>query len=214
MLGRLLAGALALTIALAAFTPAAQAADPVITDPAAKQVDTFHTALLDVMKRGPQLGMMGRYHALEPAIDTAFDFQVMLPFIVGPSWSSMSDADHKSLITAFRRLTLANYASNFDNYDGQRFTIDPGVIQRGSDRIVQTTLIPKGEKPVPLLYRMRQEGDPWKVIDIFLEGYVSELATRRSDFSATVASGGAPALIKKMNDLADSILAGGTKPSR
>src|SRR5271168_2142893 len=106
MLGRLLAGALALTIALAAFAPAAQAADPVVTDPAAKQVATFHAALLDVMKRGPQLGMMGRYHALEPAIDAAFDFQVMLPFIVGPSWTSMSDADHKALIAAFRRLTL------------------------------------------------------------------------------------------------------------
>jgi phospholipid transport system substrate-binding protein len=167
-----------------------------------------------VMKRGPQLGMMGRYKALEPAVDSAFDFQVMLPFIVGPSWTSMSDADHKSLIAAFRRLTIANYASNFVSFDGQRFTMDPNVIQRGSDRVVQTTLIPKGEKPVALLYRMRQDGDPWKVIDIFLEGYVSELATRRSDFSATVASGGAPALTKKMNDLADSLLAGGTKPSR
>jgi phospholipid transport system substrate-binding protein len=211
MLGRLLAGALALTIALAAFVPASQAADPAITDPAAKQVEAFHDALLDVMKRGPQLGMQGRYRVLEPAVDAAFDFQVMLPFIVGPTWTAMSDADHKSLVAAFRRLTLANYASNFVSFDGQRFTMDPNVIQR--DRIVQTTLIPKGEKPVPLLYRMRQDGTPWKVIDIFLEGYVSELATRRSDFSATVASGGAPALIKKMNDLADSLLAG-AKPSR
>jgi phospholipid transport system substrate-binding protein len=138
----------------------------------------------------------------------------MLPFIVGPGWASMSDSDHKDLIAAFRRLTLANYASNFDNFDGQRFTLDPNVIQRGSDRVVQTTLIPKGQKPVTLLYRMRQDGDPWKIIDIFLEGYVSELATRRSDFSATIASGGAPALVKKMNDLADALLAGGPKPSR
>ena len=214
MLGRLLAGALALTIAFAAFVPVAAAADPAITDPAARQVDAFHSALLDVMKRGPQLGMAGRNRTLEPAVDTAFNFQVMLPFIVGPSWSSMSEADHKALIAAFRRLTLANYASNFDNFDGQRFTMDPNVIQRGSDRIVQTTLIPKGEKPVPLLYRMRQDGDSWKIIDIFLEGYVSELATRRSDFSATVSSGGAAALIKKMNDLADALLSGGTKPQR
>jgi phospholipid transport system substrate-binding protein len=63
-----------------------------------------------------------------------------------------------NLIAAFRRLTLANYASNFDSFDGQRFTMDPNVIQRGGDRVVQTTLIPFGEKPVPLLYRMRQDG--------------------------------------------------------
>jgi len=60
---------------------------------------------------------------------------------------------------------------------------------------------------------MRQAGDSWRIIDIFLEGYVSELATRRSDFSATVGSGGAPALTKKMSDLADALLSGETKPS-
>jgi len=197
MLGRLLAaGALALTFAFGA--PPAGAADPPIADPAAKQVQVLHAALLDTMKRGHELGMQGRYKALEPAIDGTFDFQVMLPFIVGPAWTTMSDADHKSLIAAFRRLTLASYASNFDSY---------------GDRIVQTTLIPFGDKPVPLLYRMRQAGDSWRIIDIFLEGYVSELATRRSDFSATVGSGGAPALTKKMSDLADALLSGETKPS-
>jgi phospholipid transport system substrate-binding protein len=212
MLGRLLAaGALALTFAFGA--PPAGAADPPIADPAAKQVQVLHAALLDTMKRGHELGMQGRYKALEPAIDGTFDFQVMLPFIVGPAWTTMSDADHKSLIAAFRRLTLASYASNFDSYNGQRFTMDANVIQRSGDRIVQTTLIPFGDKPVPLLYRMRQAGDSWRIIDIFLEGYVSELATRRSDFSATVGSGGAPALTKKMSDLADALLSGETKPS-
>ena len=184
-----------------------------VADPAAKQVQVLHAALLDTMKRGHELGMQGRYKALEPAIDGTFDFQVMLPFIVGPAWTTMSDADHKSLIAAFRRLTLASYASNFDSYNGQRFTMDANVIQRSGDRIVQTTLIPFGDKPVPLLYRMRQAGDSWRIIDIFLEGYVSELATRRSDFSATVGSGGAPALTKKMSDLADALLSGETKPS-
>ncbi|MGD0143983.1 MAG: ABC transporter substrate-binding protein [Rhizomicrobium sp.] len=214
MLGRLLAaGALALTFALAAFAPA-RAADATIADPAAKQVETFHAALIDTMKRGHDLGMMGRYKALEPAIDAAFDFPTMMRFIVGPTWATMSDTDHKSLTDAFRRLTIANYASNFDNFNGQHFTIDSNVIQRDSDRIVQTVFVPVGDKPVPLLYRMRQSGQTWKIIDIFLEGYVSELATRRSDFSATVAAGGAAALMKKMNTLADTILAGVAKPTR
>ncbi len=45
----------------------------------------------------------------------------------------------------------------------------------------------------------------WKIIDVFLAGYVSELSTRRSDYAATIASGGAPALVKKLNALADSL---------
>lgn len=195
-------------VAVTAVTPAfADAADP-----AAKVVETFHASLLETMKRGRELGMQGRYKALEPALDAAFNFPVMTQFIVGPTWSSMSDADHKSIIEAFRRLTLANYASNFSSFNGERFTLDPNVIEKGSDKFVQTTLVPNGDKPVPLIYRMRQSNDgSWKIIDILLEGYVSELATRRSDFGATISSGGASALLKKMNDLSDSLLSGAKK---
>lgn len=180
-------------------------------DPAAKQVEAFHAALLDTMKRGRELGVQGRYRALEPAADAAFDFPTMTKFIVGPSWSSASEADQKALVEAFRKLTLANYASNFDSYNGQRFTMEPDVIEKGSDKFVQTTLVPTSDKPVPLIYRMRESDGTWKIIDVLLEGYVSELATRRSDFATTVAQGGAPALLKKMNDLTDSILRGNKK---
>lgn len=188
-------------------------ADDAATNPAARQIATFHAALLDTMKRGRELGIQGRYKALEPPADAAFNFPVMVQFIVGPTWSSMSDADHKSVVEAFRRLTLANYASNFDNYNGETFTMDPNVIQKGSDEFVQTKLVPTGQKPVPLIYRMRQANDgSWKIIDILLEGYVSELATRRSDFAASVAQG-APALVSKMNNLSDSLMSGNKKPS-
>jgi hypothetical protein len=37
---------------------------------------------------------------------------------------------------------------------------------------------------------------------------VSQLATRRSDFAATVATGGAPALIKKLDEISDKLMAG------
>jgi phospholipid transport system substrate-binding protein len=214
MLGRV-ATAIVLLLALwgTAAPGPALAADAPITNPAARQIETFHAALLDTLKRGRELGIQGRYKALEPAVDAAFDFPVMIQFIVGPSWSTMSDSDHKSLTESFRRLTLANYAADFDNFNGQRFTMDPNVIQKGTDQFVQTTLVPAGDKPVPLIYRMRQVGESWKVIDILLEGYVSELATRRSDFSSTLASGGAAGLNKKMNDLADSLMSGARKPT-
>ncbi len=50
---------------------------------------------------------------------------------------------------------------------------------------------------------MRQTGGSWKILDVYLNGTISQLATRRSDFASTVSAGGAPALIKKINDLSD-----------
>jgi phospholipid transport system substrate-binding protein len=178
-------------------------------DPGVEKIQSFYNVLLDTMKRGPQLGMQGRFKALEPAVDATFDTAAMIQFIVGPSWANMSTADKTALTTAFRRMTVANYAANFSKYDGEQFKVDPNVQQRGPDKIVQTTLVPRGDKPVPLIYRMRESGGTWKVIDVFLEGYVSELATRRSDFAATLASGGAPALVAKMDQLSNNLLNGG-----
>jgi phospholipid transport system substrate-binding protein len=145
---------------------------------------------------------------MAPAVDATFDIPVMIRFIVGESWATMSDADHKSLADAFRRMTIANYASNFDSFGGERFDVDAAVQMRGNDKLVNSTLVPKDGKPIPFIYRMRSTGDDWKAIDILLNGYVSELATRRSDFASTVQSGGATALVKKLNELADSALAG------
>jgi phospholipid transport system substrate-binding protein len=110
-------------------------------------------------------------------------------------------------------MSVANYAGNFDKFSGERFDVDPNVQQRGPDKIVQTTLTPPGQKPIVFAYRMRQSGSTWKIIDVFLQGYVSELAMRRSDFGATLASGGPSALAKKINGIADNILAG-AKPTQ
>lgn len=185
--------------------PAAAAAE---SDPAVTQIQTFYSALVDAMKRGHELGMHGRYQALTPAVDAAFDIPTMIKFIVGPSWAPMSDADHKALIDAFRRMTIANYASNFSDFHGERFDVDPTVQTRDADHFVQTTLVPPDGKPVPLIYRMRNTSGSWKIIDVLLNGSVSELAMRRSDFSATLASGGAAALVKQLNTLSDNLLAG------
>lgn len=175
-------------------------------DPAVQQIDKFYGVLLGVMKEGPQLGIEGRFKKLAPQIDATFDLAAMTKFAVGPSWSSMSQADQKALIDAFRRLTIANYARNFDSFSGQKFVVDPAIEDRSVDRLVRSQLVQTDDDPVSFTYRMRQAGGTWKVIDVFLEGYVSELSTRRSEFASTVQSAGAPGLIRKLNELSDKLM--------
>ena len=194
-------------IAMTLFAAAPASADAP-TDPAARQIAVFTDTLLETMRQGKQLGITGRFNRLKPVIEQTFDIPTMTRLAVGPSWTSLSAADQQALTTAFERMTLANYARNFDSYNGEKFVIDPNVQTRNEDRIVQTTLVQTHDAPVPFIYRMRQNGGTWKVIDIFLNGYVSELATRRSDFAATIASGGSAALLKRVNELTDKLMAG------
>jgi len=186
-----------MVLALSAVAPVVRAAD---LDPAAAQIQSFDSALLDTMKQAKALGPAGRARKLTPAIEQTFDLATMTRFAVGPTWTSMSDADHAALISAFKRFTVASYAHNFDGYSGQKFDVDPAVVVRGPDKIVQSHIrSPGGDEPVTIAYRMRATTGSWKTIDVLYQGTISQLTTRRSDFAATVASGGARALIAHMD---------------
>ena len=197
---------LAATIVLAAFFASAARAEA--PDPAVTQIQGFYDVLIDGMKHAKELGIRGRYDKLKPAVEQTFDLPDMTRLAVGPGWTTMPAPEQQALLTAFTFLTVANYASNFDGYDGEKFVVDPATTMRGTDKIVQSKLITKTQT-VPFNYRMRQVGGSWKIIDIYLNGYVSQIATQRSDFGATLAAGGAPALVKKIEALAEKLMAGG-----
>jgi phospholipid transport system substrate-binding protein len=191
---------------LVSSVPAASQTMNAPSDPAAQQISRFYASLTDTMRQGRALGAQGRYRKLEPVVRQVFDLPTMTRLTVGTAWSSMSPRDQQTLIAAFTRMTVANYAKNFDTYSGEQFVVDPNVQTKGLDKLVSSKLISANKTVTPFVYRMRQAGGEWKVVDVFLNGYVSELATRRSDFAATVASGGAPALVTKINALADDLL--------
>ncbi len=201
------AAGLAGILALSAFSAAHAADTP--TDPAAKTVQGFYSVLVDTMKSGAKLGVQGRYAKLKPAVEAAFNLPAMTQFAVGPTWSKYSAAEQKSLIEAFERMTVSNYAKNFDSYGGQQFVVLPAVISRAPDKVVQSEMRPPKGDAIKFNYRMRDAGKgEWKVIDVFLAGFTSQLALRRSEFADTVAKQGAPGLIRKMNDVADNAMKG------
>jgi phospholipid transport system substrate-binding protein len=193
---------LALMAAFVLGGPAARAAQ---SDPAAAQIESFDASLIAAMKEGQALGAKGRYRRLAPAVERAFDLPLMTRIAVGPAWTAMPQADHAALVEAFTRLSVASYAHNFTAYGGERFEIEPGVEARGSDKIVQTRLIPAHGAAVNLTYRMRQTGGDWKIIDVSYDA-ISQLTMRRSDFAAPLAAGGAKGLVAHLNGLVDKLL--------
>jgi phospholipid transport system substrate-binding protein len=197
--------ALAMALFAALLSPKAYAAE---SDPAAAQIESFYGTLLDTMKKGGELGLQGRFKALGPATETAFDLPAMAQLTVGPSWAMLSDADKMAVVEAFERLTLSNYAKNFASFGGEKFTVDPKVQMRGADKIVESKLVEANGKETPFNYRLHMVDGKWKVIDVYLNGYVSQLALRRSDFSSTVQREGASGLVKKINALVDRQMRG------
>lgn len=204
----LVALALATAVPVPALAADSAATTLALTDPAAKQVRVFYDTLLYGMKHAKELGVKGRYKKLEPVVEATFDFPTMTQRTVGPDWTKMSATDHAELIDAFRRMTIADYARNFDGYSGEAFVVDPKVQERAGDKIVRSEMTAPGKAPIPFVYRLAKTKSGWKITDVFLNGYVSEVATRRADFASTLKSGGASALVAKLNALSEKILSG------
>ena len=173
-------------------------------DPAAAAVQNFYDALVAGMKSGGTA--KSRYEKLKPVVEQDFDLAGMTALSVGPSWSSMTPADQKTLIDAFERMTVANYASNFDSFGGEKFTVDPAVTERGDNKFVKSTLKPASGAAIPFNYRVHNAGGSWKIVDVYLNGNISQLAQKRSDFGATLQASGPQGLAKKINALADQAL--------
>jgi len=195
--------ALTLAAAPALLTIAVPAAQAQAADAPVAQVRGFYDALTASMKMGGSA--KGRYDKLRPAVEKAFDLPAMTATAVGPSFAAMSDADKKALIEAFTRMTVANYAKNFDSYGGETFTVEPASIARGNDKFVKSVMKTKSES-IAFNYRTHQVGGEWKVTDVYLAGNISQMAQKRSDFAGTLASGGASGLTKRINALTDQML--------
>ena len=177
-------------------------------DPAGARIDSFDASLIKTMQAGKAAGAAGRAKVIGPAVEQAFDLPFMTRVAVGADWTKMSSDDQAALLKSYSRYAVANLAKNFSDYSGQKLELDGPVIDRGADKIVKTKLSSPGGSPVSLAYRMRQDGGSWKVIDVFYNSTISQLTTQRSDFASTLQSGGAKALIAKLDAQTDKLLKG------
>ncbi|HXK25096.1 MAG TPA: ABC transporter substrate-binding protein [Myxococcota bacterium] len=203
----------AVVVAAAALSIGSAApADPAATEPAAsgasQAIDGLHAALLDVMKNAQSLGYEGRAAKLTPAIPRYFDVPFMAEKSVGVYWEKATEAERKRYLDAFLRFMVANYAGQFDSWTGQSFQTLGEDPARMDTKIVRSKLIDPGDEDVELNYRMHQVDGTWKIIDVYLDGTVSELALRRSEFSGIVKRENFDALIAALDEKIAKLAAG------
>ncbi len=171
-------------------------------------VQELYDALLGTMKNGRTLGQSGRFTQLEPVIRRTFDIPVMARLSVGSSWISLTEAQRQQVADSFGRYLSAIYADRFDSYAGQRLQVT-GEQPAPSGVMVRSQIIKANGEPVDVNYMMRRSGDNWLISDIYLDGAISEVATRRSEFAAILRNDGVDGLIAALNRKAD-ILTGTT----
>ena len=174
-------------------------------------VQGLYDALLSTMKNGRTLGQSGRFTQLEPVIRRTFDIPSMTRLSVGLSWAGLTEAQRQQVTGSFGRYISAIYADHFDSYAGQKLQVT-GEQPNAEGVMVKSQIIKANGEPVKVDYMMHRSGAGWLISDIYLDGAISEVAIRRSEFAAILKNEGIDGLIVALNRKAD-ILTGTTARS-
>jgi phospholipid transport system substrate-binding protein len=171
---------------------------------AVAKIQTYYQQLMPTIQQAARLSVRERDKRFSPVFAAVFDIPTMTRLAVGPAWKSFSAEQQAALRDAFARFIVAQYASQIKDYSGESFVVDPQTTpeSRGGGEIVKTKLLQPGGRTVNINYLVRGE----RVVDIYLNGTISDLAMRRDEFASVVAAGGADALIKRLRDRTDDLL--------
>src|ERR1700730_3282731 len=168
------------------------------------KIETYYQQLMPTIQKAARLSVRERDRRFAPVFAAVFDIPTMTRLAVGPAWKGFSAEQQATIRDAFARFIVADYASQIKDYSGESFVVDPQTTpeSRGGGEIVKTKLLQPGGRTVSINYLVRGE----RVIDIYLNGTIRDLATRRDEFASIIASGGADGLIKKLRDRTETLL--------
>jgi phospholipid transport system substrate-binding protein len=172
-------------------------------------IERLYATLLAVMKQAKKLSFDERYSRLAPAIEQSFDLGLMTRIAIGAGWAGLTADQQRRLSAAFARYTISNYANRFDDFGGERFEVTPKPTPNPNGVVVNSRLVKSNGENVNLNYLLKQDSaGAWKVIDVYLSGTISELATRRAEFSSVLQRGGADALVQLIEQRSAALRAG------
>lgn len=167
-------------------------------------VEGFHRSLLDAMRNARALGAAGRERQLRPVMTGAFDLMAMIRIAVGPGWAQLPPSQQQELARAFADWTIATYAGRFDGYAGESFaTLGSQPLPNG-DTLVRTEFRRPSAPAIAFNYLTRGG----RIVDVYLAGTISELASRRGEFATLLREGGADRLVAELRTRTGKLLAG------
>jgi phospholipid transport system substrate-binding protein len=161
-------------------------------------VESFHDELIGVMKKSDELSFGDRELMMSQAIDQTFDIVLMAKASIGAEWKTLDEAARAAWVGLSRDYSASNYAHNFVGWSGQKFEtggVEPAA--RGTI-LVKTEFVQKSGDNVLFDYRLRKVKNDWRVIDVQLDGKVSEITLRRANYVSVIQRKGFPQLIAEV----------------
>jgi len=167
-------------------------------------IDTLNAGLLAAME-APDGSYRERFERLDPLMQAAFDYDHMAQVAVGKYWNELSEADRTRYLTLFNEVSVAAAASRFRERGNVSLATTGTREGPQGTMLVDTQLVVNQGQPRQISYLLRDEGSgDWRAIDVYYEGAVSELATKRSEYTSVIKMQGVEGLLAALEKKLES----------
>ena len=119
-----------------------------------------------------------------------FDVPFIGKWVLGRYWRKASDTEKEQYLKLFEDYVVITYVERFDQYSGEKIKVDKTVRDPGGDFVVYSQIErPNGGDPIRVDWRVKMDGDVYKIVDVFVEG-ISMSQSQRKEFTSVIRSNG------------------------
>jgi len=147
------------------------------------------------------LSLQQREQRFDQLLTENFDIPRIARFVLGRYWRTASPADRQKFVDVYRDFIVQSYGARFSEYSGETVKVTAARPETATTTIVSSEIIhPNGDPPVKVQWRVRQETNGYKIIDVGVEG-VSMMLTQREEFASVIEhNGGTVAALTQLID--------------
>ncbi len=143
-----------------------------------KTIDLLHNSLKKIVSSNID------NKKVQSVISNTYNIERMLALIIGDVWRKSISIDQMALKKVFEEYIAKNYILRFKNIKSLEFG-KLEINQAGKNyRMAKTKLIINSKDIVPLNYLLDQTNNSWKIFDVLIDGSISEIATKKSEFKS------------------------------
>lgn len=120
----------------------------------------------------------------EKLFNNALDLNFIGQFVLGRYWRTSTPEQKKGFINAYRELNIKTWSKRFDEFKGKKFVFKGTSPSNSANQIFVNSLVPMDQgEPAKVVWRVKQTGDKFKIVDIIIEN-VSLAITARNEYTA------------------------------
>ena len=155
-------------------------------------LDKLHTIIKEISENKIDKNKINK---VGEVVSNSYDVKKMSKIILGKFWAESKVHEREKFIEKFTLYISTNYFNRFrdrKDFDYEYKDID----NIGKDYRIAHTIFKFGEtEKLKINYMLIKNHNKWLIFDVLLNGSISEIATKKSEFNETLNKGGITFLI-------------------